>query len=86
MTYKGVVKGNTVILLEEGVHLPNGTAVVVTVEQATQGEGESVTPEELNARCALIARMKEFGQSLAGRNVNLGDLLLEARDELENRA
>jgi hypothetical protein len=83
MTYKGVVKGNTIIL-EEGVHLPNGTTVVVTVEQTTQEE--SVTPGELNQRHMLVAQMRKFGQKLAGRNVNLGDLILEAKDELENRA
>jgi len=85
MTYKGVVKGNTVIL-EEGTHLPNGTTVVVTVEQAAREGKEGATPGELNERCALVTRMKEFGQKLAGRNVNLGDLILEAKDELENRA
>ena len=85
MTYKGVVRGNTVIL-EEGVHLPNGAAVLVTVEQTKQGEPETVTLEEVAERRAIIARMKAFGQRLTERNVNLGDLILEGKEELENRA
>ena len=85
MTYKGVVKGNTVIL-EEGAHLPNGATVVVTLAPAKQEEEAVVAPEKIDERQALVARMKEFGQKLAGRNVNLGDLILEAKEELENRA
>ncbi|MBI3302495.1 MAG: hypothetical protein HYZ72_10540 [Deltaproteobacteria bacterium] len=85
MTYKGVVKGNMVIL-EEGVHLPNGATVVVILEHSQQEEGEAVTEEELSKRQALVTRMKEFGQKLTGRNVTLGDLILEAKEELENRA
>jgi len=85
MTYKGVVKGN-VVVLEEGVHLPDGVRVTVTVEQMEQVEVGEVTSEELEERRVLVARMKEFGQRLAGRQVNLGNLILEGREELENRA
>ena len=85
MTYKGVVKGN-VIILEEGIHLPDGVRVAVTVELVEQVEAVEVTPEEIEKRRAVVARMKEFGQRLAGRHVNLGDLILEGREELENRA
>jgi hypothetical protein len=85
MTYKGVVKENTVILSEDA-HLPNGTVVEVTVVPATlETEGEAST-EELNERRALVARMNSFGEKLRGRNVNLGNLILEAKDELEDRA
>ena len=45
-----------------------------------------VTPEEKEERQILVARMKEFGKRLAGRNVSLGDLILEGREELESRA
>jgi hypothetical protein len=31
-------------------------------------------------------QMKAFGQRLAGRHVHLGDLILEERQELEDRA
>ena len=85
MTYKGVVKENTVILPEDA-HLPNGTVVEVTVVPATlETEGEA-SMEELNERRALVARMNSFGEKLRGRNVNLGNLILEAKDELEDRA
>ena len=85
MTCKGVVKGNTIIL-EERVHLPDGVTVSVTVELMKQAEMVEVTPEEKEERQILVARMKEFGQRLAGRNVSLGDLILEGREELESRA
>ena len=85
MPYKGVVKDN-VVILEEGVCLPNGTRVAVTVEEMAQAGLGEVTPEETEERRALVARMKEFGQRLAGQQVNLGDLILEGREELENRA
>jgi len=85
MTYKGVVKGN-VVVLEEGIHLPDGVRVTVTVEQMEQVEVGEVTPEELEERRVLVARMEEFGQRLAGRQVNLGNLILEGREELENSA
>lgn len=58
----------------------------MTVEEMEQVEVGEVTPEELEERRVLVAQMKEFGQSLAGRQVNLGNLMLEGREELENRA
>ena len=85
MIYKGVVKGNAIIL-EEGAHLPNGARVVVTVEPREEQEVGEITSEEREARQALVARMEEFGQRLAGRQVNLSDLILEEREELQNRA
>lgn len=83
MRCMGIVQGN-VIILEEGVHLPDGVRVTVTVEQ--QIEEAEVTREELAQRQALGERMKAFGQRLAGRHVNLGDLVIEGREELEDRA
>jgi hypothetical protein len=85
MRCKGIVQGN-VIILEEGVHLPDGVRVTVTVEQEKQIEEAEVTREELAQRRALGERMKAFGQRLAGRHVNLGDLVIEGREELEDRA
>ena len=79
MVCKGIVKGN-VVILEEGAQLPNGATVVVALEPAQQ------TEEEVNTRRALIGRMKAFGRKLEGRNVNLGALILEGREELEQRA
>ncbi len=40
----------------------------------------------LEQRRALVQQMKAFGQRLAGRHVNLGALVLEGREDLEDRA
>jgi hypothetical protein len=85
MRCKGIVQGN-VVILEEGVHLPDGMRVTVTAEQEEQVDEAEVTPAELAQRRALVAQMKAFGQRLAGRHVNLGELVLEGRQELEDRA
>jgi len=85
MRYKGIVQGK-VVILEEGVHLPDGVRVTVIVEQEEQVDEPEVTREELAQRRALGERMKAFGQRLAGRHVNLGDLVIEGREELEDRA
>jgi hypothetical protein len=84
MRCKGIVKGN-VILLEEGVHLPEGAQVTVMVEQQGQVE-EKVTAEELEQRRVLVTRMKAFGERIKERHVNLADLILKGREELEERA
>ncbi len=84
MRCKGVVKGN-VVFLEEGVHLPNGIQVTVTVEQEEQMD-EEVTPEELGQRRDLVARMKAFGERIKDRRITLSDLIVEGREELEERA
>jgi hypothetical protein len=83
MTRKGVVKDN-IVLLEEGSSLPNGATVMVTLEPKRQEK--EVTPEEIAHRQELVAQIKAFSQKLAGRNVNLGDLILKEREELEGRA
>jgi hypothetical protein len=82
-SYRGVVQGN-IIILEEGAHLPNGTAVIVITPAAALEE--AITAQELNERQALVTRMKAFGQKLAGRTVDLSESVLEAKDELEDRA
>jgi len=79
----GTVQRNTVIL-EEGVYLPDGTRVTVTVESEGQIEKAEVTREDLEQRRALGHQMKAFGQRLVGRHVNLGELILEGRQELED--
>lgn len=84
MRCRGIVKGN-VILLEEGAHLPEGAQVTVTLEQRDQIE-EDVTVEELEQRRALVTGMKAFGEQFKERHVNLADLILEGREELEERA
>jgi len=85
MQCKSIVKGN-VVILEEGIYLPDGARVTVTVEQEEEPEPAEVTREELARRRALGERMKTFGQRLVGKRVNLGDLVIEGREELEDRA
>jgi len=85
MQCKGIVQGN-VVILEEGIYLPDGARVTVTVEQEKQQESAQVTHEELAQRRVLGERMRAFSQRLAGRHVNLGDLVIEGREELEDRA
>ena len=85
MRCKGRVQGN-VVILEDGVHFPDGTPVTVMVEQEEMAEQEEITQEELAQRRALVAQMQAFGQRLVGRHVPLGALILEGREELEDRA
>ncbi|HXH10988.1 MAG TPA: hypothetical protein VNP04_14640 [Alphaproteobacteria bacterium] len=85
MTYKGIVRGN-LVFLEEGAHLPDGAKVTVTVERVERAVEEKLTLGEVAERQALVARMKEFGQRLAERRVDLGGLILEGREELADRA
>ena len=79
MQCKGIVQGN-IVILEEGVHLPDGVRVSVTMEQEEEQEPAEVTPEELAQRRALGERMKAFGQRLAGRQVNLVESSMSAID------
>jgi hypothetical protein len=85
MQCKGIVQGN-VVILEEGIYLPDGMHVTVTVAQEEQQAPGEVTDEELAQRRALGEQMKAFGQRLAGRSLSLGDLVIEGREELEDRA
>jgi hypothetical protein len=82
---KGRVQGN-VVILEEGIYLPDGTPVTVLVEQGEMAAQKEITQAELAQRRALVAQMKAFGQRLVGRHVPLSDLILEGREELEDRA
>ena len=85
MWCKGKVQGN-VIILEEGVHLPDGLDVMVLTEHTAEMVEGEVSPEALAQRRALVAQMQAFGQRLAGRSVHLSEALLESREELEARA
>jgi hypothetical protein len=85
MQCKGIVQGN-VVILEEGIYLPDGARVTVTVEQEKQQESAQVPHEDLAQRRVLGERMRAFSQRLAGRHVNLGDLVIEGREEFEDRA
>jgi hypothetical protein len=85
MQCKGIVQRN-VVILEEGIYIPDGVRVTVTVEQEEQQEPAEVTHEELAQRRALGERMKAFGQRFVRRRVNLGVLVIEGREELEDHA
>jgi hypothetical protein len=52
MQCKGIVQGN-VVILEEGIYLPDDMRVTVTVEQEEQQEPAEATDEELAQRRAL---------------------------------
>jgi hypothetical protein len=80
MQCKGIVQGH-VVILEEGIYLPDGVRVVVTVKQEEQLEPAEVTHEELARLRALREQMKAFGQRLVGRRVHLGDLVIGRREE-----
>jgi hypothetical protein len=84
MQCKGIVHGN-VVILEEGIYLPDGVRVTVTVEQEEQQEPAEMTDEEFTQRRTLGERMQAFGQHLAGRQVNFGDLVIKEREKLEDR-
>jgi len=84
MQCKGIVQGN-VVILEEGIYLPDGMRVTVTVEQEEQQEPAEMTDEKFTQRRTLGERMKAFGQRLTGRHVNLADLVIEGREELADR-
>jgi hypothetical protein len=83
MKGQGVIHGN-VVILDEDVHFPEGVRVTVTVEPVSPA-ADVLAPKDLAQRRTLIAQMRVFGQRLAGRNVCLGDRILEGREELEDR-
>lgn len=85
MQWKGVVHGN-IVVLDKGEQLPQGVRVTVTIDQTDVMGTEEVTPDDLEQRRAWMSQMRAFGQQLTGRQVNLGDLVLEGREELEERA
>ncbi|MGE3540187.1 MAG: hypothetical protein AB7N91_22460 [Candidatus Tectimicrobiota bacterium] len=85
MWCKGKVQGN-VVVLEEGVFLPDGIDVMVIAQHAEATAGGEMTPEELAQRRLLVVQLQAFGQRLTGRSVHLSDALLEGREELEARA
>lgn len=83
MKCQGVIHGN-VVILDEDVPFPDGVRVTVTVEPE-EPAADVLTPEDLAQRRTLVAQMRAFGQRLAGRDVCLGDRVLEGREELEDR-
>ena len=85
MQWKGVVHGN-VVVLDDGERLPDGVRVTVTLDQTDVIQTAEITPEDLEQRRTWAAQIQAFGQQLSGRQVQLGDLVLEGREDLEERA
>jgi hypothetical protein len=85
MQWTGVVHGN-VVILDEGIRLPDGLRVIVEVEQRDEMPTEPVVPDAAQQRHDWMAQMQAFGERLASRQMNLGNLVLEGREELEARA
>jgi hypothetical protein len=85
MQWTGVVQGNAVIL-DEGIRLPEGLRVTVEVEQRDEMPTEPVVPDAAQQRHDWMVRMQAFGEQLSSHQVNLGNLVLEGREELETRA
>jgi hypothetical protein len=85
MQWKGVVHGN-IVVLDKGEQLPEGVRVTVTIDQTDVMGTEDLTPNDLEQRRAWASQMRALGQQLTGRQMNLGDLVLEGREELEERA
>lgn len=81
MTYRGVVRGN-VIVLQAGVQLPEGTEVEVIPREGASG---GIPREEQDKRKALGIRMVALSERLASRHLHLAEATIEARQELEER-
>ncbi len=75
MTAKGTVKGN-IVVLDEGEKLPDGARVEVRVIET------ELAPEELRQRVELANRIRAHQ---VHRSVGMGEILREARQELEER-
>jgi hypothetical protein len=85
MQWTDVVQGN-VVVLDEGIRLPEGLRVTVEVEQRDELPIGPVVPDAAQQRHDWMAQMQAFGERLASRQMNLGNLVLEGREELEARA
>lgn len=77
MTYKGIVKGN-VVILGKNVALPDGLCVEIVVPQ------ESTV--NLKERQEAVARVEAVRKRISKEGLNLGELCIEGRRELEERA
>ncbi len=85
MQWTGVVQGN-VVVLDEGMRLPEGLRVTIEVEQRDELPTEPVVPNAAHQRHDGMAQVHAFGEPFSSRKVNLGNLVLEGRVALETRA
>lgn len=87
VTYRGVIRGNTVIL-EEDATLPEGARVTVVLEPTERGPLRSLSEEELKRRREACERIEAFAARIAKTakpTLNLGEHVVEARRELAER-
>lgn len=88
MTYKGVVRGK-VVTLEGATTLPEGTRVTVVPESRERRPLRSLNEGELRRRKEACERLEALAERIAKRakpTLNLGEDVIEARRELEERA
>ncbi|WP_256868066.1 pentapeptide repeat-containing protein [Candidatus Entotheonella palauensis] len=72
--------------LDEDVQLPEGIGDTMSIDRTNSGKTQLITPDDLKQRLEWMAQIQSFGRRLADRQVRLGDLILEGREELEERA
>ena len=87
MTYKGVVRGS-VVVLEGDSKLPEGTRVTIVPEPTERRPLRALSEEELERRKAACERLEALADRIARTakpGLNLGDDVIEARRELEER-
>ncbi|ETW97612.1 hypothetical protein [Candidatus Entotheonella palauensis] len=85
MQWKGIVQGN-VVVLDEGAHLPEGSRVTIAIEQANRALSEPTSPDDVEQRQAWMTQVNAFGDRIKDRQIHFGNLVLESREELEERA
>jgi hypothetical protein len=87
VTYKGVVRGS-VVVLEGDSKLPEGTRVTIVPEPTERRPLRALSEEELERRKAACERLEALADRIARTakpGLNLGDDVIEARRELEER-
>lgn len=85
--YKGVVQGN-VVILEGDTMLPEGTRVTVVPELTERKPLRSLNGRELRRRKEACERLETFARRITKTvkpTLNLGEDVIEARRELEER-
>jgi hypothetical protein len=87
VTYKGVVRGR-VVVLEGDSMLPEGARVTIVPEPTARRPLRVLSAEEVRRRKAACERLEALADRIARTawpGLNLGDDVLEARRELEER-
>ena len=83
ITYKGIVRGN-VVVLEDDTTLPEGTQVTVVPQLTERGPLRSLSEEELRRRKEVCERIEVLANRIAKTakpTLNLNEDIIEARNE-----